>query len=93
LSRVKKVAGFRWLERLGGEVGQALMPVLGPVPGDGLVWPDLVVLDAVFLGVFGEHDGVVDLVDVEPFVLQVAVGQVGRWSTCVTPCFAVDNIG
>jgi len=36
------------------------------------VGPDLVVLDAVLLGVLGEHDGVVDLVDVEPLVLQRA---------------------
>jgi hypothetical protein len=31
-----------------------------------------VVLDAVVLGVLGEHDGVVDLVDAEPLVLEGA---------------------
>ena len=46
--------------------------LLGPVPGDGLVRSDLVVLDPVFLGVFSEHDGVVDLVDEQPLVLQGA---------------------
>ena len=46
------------------------MYVLGPVPGQRLVRPDLVVLDAVFLGVLGKHDGVVDLVDEQPLVLQ-----------------------
>jgi hypothetical protein len=34
------------------------------------VRPDGVVLEPVFLGVLGEHDGVVDLVEVEPLVLQ-----------------------
>lgn len=38
-------------------------------------WPrvaGLVVLDAVFLGVFGQHDGVVDLVDEQSLVFQGA---------------------
>ncbi len=48
------------------------MHLLGPVPGDGLVRPDLVVLEPVLLGVLGQHDGVVDLVDEQPFVLQGA---------------------
>jgi hypothetical protein len=56
----------------GGGVGQAQVHLLGPVPGDGLVRADLVVLDPVLFGVLGEHDGVVDLVDVEPLVLQGA---------------------
>ncbi|WP_272896904.1 hypothetical protein [Aeromicrobium sp. PE09-221] len=34
--------------------------------------PDLVVLDRVLLGVLGEHDGVVELVNEEPLVLQRA---------------------
>lgn len=54
-----------------GGVGQAQVDLLGPVPGDGLVRADLVVFDAVLLGVLGEHDGVVDLVDEQPLVLQV----------------------
>lgn len=40
------------------------------VPGQGFVRSDGVVLDPVLLGVLGEHDGVVDLIDVEPLVLQ-----------------------
>jgi hypothetical protein len=46
--------------------------LFGPVPGDGLVRPDFVVLDAVLLGVLGEHHRVVDLVDEQPPVLQRA---------------------
>ena len=53
-------------------VGQAQVHLGGPVPGDGLVGADGVVLDPVVLGVLREHDGVVDLVDVEPLVLQSA---------------------
>ena len=53
-------------------LARPLVHLLGPVPGDGLVRPDLVVLEAVFLGVFGEHDGVVDLVEEQPLVLQGA---------------------
>lgn len=51
-------------------VGLAQVHLLGPVSGDGLVRTDLVVLDAVVLGPFGQHDGVVDLVDEQAFVLQ-----------------------
>ena len=53
-------------------VGQAQVHLPWPVPGDGLVRADPVVLDPVFLGVFGEHERVVDLVDIEPFALQRA---------------------
>lgn len=48
------------------------MHLLWPVLGDRFMWSDLVVFDAVFLGVFGEHDGVVDLVWVELLVSQRA---------------------
>ncbi|WP_234993746.1 AMP-binding protein [Janibacter indicus] len=51
-------------------VVQAQVHLLGPVPGDGLLRSQFVVLDAVVLGVLGEHDGVVDLVDEEPLILQ-----------------------
>jgi hypothetical protein len=62
LSRVRKSAGFWWLEMSGGGgVGQ--VHLLGPVPGDGLVRPDLAVLDAELLRVLGEHLRVVDLVE------------------------------
>lgn len=76
---------FRWLDKCPASrswqdflvlkvgdvrVGQAQVHLLGPVPGDGLVRSQFVVLDAVVLGVLGEHDGVVDLVDEEPLVLQ-----------------------
>jgi hypothetical protein len=51
-------------------VGQPQVHVLGPVPGDGLVGPDGVVLDPVLLGPVGESDGVLDLVDEQALVLQ-----------------------
>ena len=63
---------FGGLKCRDGRAGQAEVHLLGPVPGQCFVGPDLVVLDAVLLGVLGEHDGVVDLVDVEPLVLQRA---------------------
>src|SRR3974390_941457 len=55
-----------------GRAGQAQVNVVRPVPCQGLVRPDRVVFDAVVLSSFGEHDGVVDLVDVEPLVFQRA---------------------
>lgn len=64
--------GFGDLKGGGGGVGHAEVDLVGPVPGDGFVRAGLVVLDAVLLGVFGQHDGVVDLVDEQPFVLQRA---------------------
>ena len=41
-------------------------------PRDGLVRPDSVVIDSVLFGVLSAHEGVVDLVDVAPLVLQCA---------------------
>ncbi len=46
-----------------GRVGQAQVHLLGPVPGDGFVGADGVVLDPVLLGSVGESDGVGDLVE------------------------------
>lgn len=63
---------FRGLKCRDEWAGQAQVHLLWPVPGDGLVGSDLVVLASVVLGPFGEHEGVVDLVDVEPLVLQRA---------------------
>ena len=48
-----------------GRVGQAKVQLLGPVPGDGLVGANGVVLDPALLGPVGESDGVGDLVDEE----------------------------
>ncbi len=47
------------------------MHLLRSVPGDGLVWPGLVVFESVLLGVLGQHHGVVDLVDEQPLYLSV----------------------
>ncbi len=55
-----------------GRVCQAEVNLGGPVPGEGFVRADRVVLDAVVLGSLGELDGVVDLVDEQPLVLQGA---------------------
>ncbi len=65
--------GFLGLKGGDRRVGDSQVHVQWPVPGQGFVWADRVVLDPVVLCVLGEHDGVVDLVDlvdVEPFVLQ-----------------------
>ncbi|MDQ3615735.1 MAG: hypothetical protein M3393_03755 [Actinomycetota bacterium] len=51
-------------------VGQSQVQIQWPVEGDGLVRPDLVVLEPVLRGVFGEHDGVIDLVDEQALVLE-----------------------
>ncbi len=53
-------------------VGGSQVRVEWPVPGDRFVRADLVVLEAVLLGVLGEHDGVVDVVDEQPAVFQRA---------------------
>lgn len=45
------------------------MDLLWFVPSDGFVGPDVVVLDAVLLGVFGEDHGIVDFVDEQPLLL------------------------
>jgi len=55
-----------------GRVGEAEVDVAGAVPGDGLVGADGVVLEPVGLGVLDELEGVVDLLEVEAFVLQAA---------------------
>ena len=64
--------GFLGLKGGDRRVGDPQMHVEWPVPGQCFVRPDRVVLDPVLLGVLGEHDGVVDLFDVEPLVLQGA---------------------
>ena len=48
------------------------MDVVGPVPGQGLVRADGVVVDAVALGVHGQVQDVVDLFEEQPLVLQRA---------------------
>ena len=53
-----------------GGVGQAQVHLHGPVPGDRLVGADLVVLGAVVLGAGDQFEGVGDLVEEEPLVLQ-----------------------
>lgn len=53
-----------------GRVGQARCTSCGRF--QAMASCGLVVLDPVVLGVFGEHDGVVDLVDEEPLVFQGA---------------------
>jgi len=50
VSRVKELAGFRWLEMSGWCVGQAQVHLPWPVPGNSLVGPDGVVLQLVLLG-------------------------------------------
>lgn len=47
------------------------MHLLWPVPGDGLVGTKAVVLAPVVLGVLGEHDGVIDLVQKQPLYFKV----------------------
>lgn len=51
-------------------VGQAQVHLQWPVPGDGLVGPDGVVLDAVVLGSFDEGERVGDVVEEQPLVFQ-----------------------
>ncbi len=51
-------------------VGGSQVHVKWLVPGDCFVRADLVVLEAVLLGVFGEHDGVGDFVDEQPLVFE-----------------------
>jgi Plasmid pRiA4b ORF-3-like protein len=51
-------------------VGQADVDVVGPVPGQGLVRADGVVVDPVALGVHGQVEDVVDLLEEQPLVLQ-----------------------
>lgn len=55
-----------------GGVGQAEVDVDRPVPGDRLVRSHGVVLGPVVLGAFDELEGVGDLVEEQPFVLQRA---------------------
>lgn len=47
----RKLAGFGRLKGRDARIRHAQVHLLRPVPGGGLVWPDLVVLDAVVLGV------------------------------------------
>jgi len=58
--------GLGLLKCLDGGVGQAQVHLRGPVPGNCLVQADFVVVDSVLLGLLGQHDGVVDLVQVGP---------------------------
>jgi hypothetical protein len=51
-------------------VGEAQVDVERPVPGECLLRPDGVELDAVVLGVAGEDESVGDVFAVEPFVFQ-----------------------
>lgn len=70
LSRVKKLAGISPVQVRDCGVGGSKVHLLGSVPNQRLVRPHLVVIDAEILGSLGEHDGVVDFLDVEPLVLQ-----------------------
>lgn len=72
LSRVKQMAGLGSWETGGAGVGEAEVDVRRAVPGDGFVGADGVVLGPVGLGVFDEVQGVVDLFEEQPFVLQGA---------------------
>ena len=56
----------------GGGVGLAQVDLQGPVPGDRLVGSCGVLVEAVVVGAFDELEGVGDLVEEEPLVLQRA---------------------
>lgn len=71
VSCVKKLSGISWIGRWESSGRRSL----GAPPAAGsrevpraAGW---CLLDPVLLGVLGEHDGVVDLVDVEPLGLKV----------------------
>jgi hypothetical protein len=51
-------------------VCQADVDVVGPVPGQGLVRADGVVVDPVALGVLDQVEDVVDLLEEQPLVFQ-----------------------
>ncbi len=51
-------------------VGGAEVDFGGPVPGDGLVWTDGVVLEPVGIGVFDEGQNIIDLLEEQPLVFQ-----------------------
>jgi hypothetical protein len=51
-------------------VGQSQVRPTGSVPDDGLVSPELVVLEPLHLHVLGQHHGVIDRLDEHPIVLQ-----------------------
>lgn len=72
LSRVKNVAGFRWFEMSEWWGWPGPGERRGPGSGRGLVRSDRVVFDPVVLGVFGEHDDVIDFAEIEPLVFQGA---------------------
>ena len=75
--RYRCPASRRWrvlgLGNVGGRgVGVAEVDVERPVPGDGFVRSDGVVLDPVALGVRGQVEGVGDLLEEQSLVLQGA---------------------
>lgn len=55
-----------------GRVGQPGVDLGGPVPGDGLVRADVVVVGAAGFHVLDQRQPVVDLLQEEPLVLQGA---------------------
>jgi hypothetical protein len=69
LSRVKQLAGFRPGKVGHSRVGQADVNVVRAVPGRSLVRADHVLVDAVALGVHGEVEDVVDLLEEQPLIL------------------------
>src|SRR5687768_3105456 len=72
LSRVKQLAGFVARESWALAVGQAVVDVVRPVPGQGLVRADGVVADPVALRVHGQVEDILDLLEKQPLVLQRA---------------------
>jgi hypothetical protein len=72
VSRVKQLADLRSREVGDQRVGQAEVNVFGSVPVQRLVRADGVVLDPVVLGVGDQVQGVGDLFEEEPRVLQRA---------------------
>ena len=74
-ARARCLASSSWqdfgLGKVGDpRVGQAEVDVVRPVPGQGLVWSDGVVVDPVALGVHGQVEDVVDLFEEQLLVLQ-----------------------
>lgn len=72
MSRVKLLAGFQVRKVGDARIGESGVDIEGPVPGQVLVRVHSVVLDPVGLRVRDEVEGVGDLLQEQPLVLQRA---------------------